>query len=576
MTNKINDCIKDSHVIGLGGSGAMVLVYLHKKILKSIGYSDDQEILRDVNHIPQNKDSSRLLENSPRKAVLTSSRYTNATTVLSTSGLKKSFDGQEVLKGVNLELQRGEIVLLRGDNGSGKTTLLNILTGNLEPDAGTINIYANGTPEHFRFPRKWYHDLDPFDHFTPERVSRGGIGRTWQEVRLFPTLNLQDNIALAFPGQRGEKPFSAFIRSFKKQECRNLAVSSDRLKALGLEGREQSSADMISLGQSKRAAIGMALQAGAKILFLDEPLAGLDEAGIRDIIAQLKLITREKQITLVIVEHIFNMPAILEIATKVWTLKNGRITIETPAQVREEIQLTNGFRIQEWIKQVGGSEDNPVAIEERLPGGAILKKFVLSRNKKNSGTVLEVKGLVVHRGKRLVIGEKLPGGDIKGVSFKLCQGELALLEAPNGWGKTTLFDALVGLIPIDRGVIHFYDQTIEAVPSWERVKKGIRFLQARENIFPGLTVKEMLHLKGSDESISSFPEIAHKKGSDLSGGERQKLSAFSLLKDRNLRLGLLDEPFSTLDAHICKDLMNILSTITVPIFIAIPSVTKWS
>ncbi|MCU0289059.1 MAG: ATP-binding cassette domain-containing protein, partial [Acidobacteria bacterium] len=372
------------------------------------------------------------------------------TSVLSTEGLKKSFDGQEVLRDVNIDLQRGDIVLLKGDNGSGKTTLLNILTGNLEPDSGTIGIYANGRPEHFYFPRKWYHKLNPFDHFTPERVSRGGIGRTWQEVRLFSTLNLQDNIALAYPGQKGEQPFSAFIRSFKKQERDNIADSGERLNTLGLAGREQSSADMISLGQSKRAAIGMALQAGAKILFLDEPLAGLDAAGIKDIIEQLKLIVREKQITLVIVEHIFNMPVILEIANKVWTLKNGRIAVETPGQVKEEIQISNGFRMQEWIREAGRCEYHNdtrrrgfyapyPSRRERLPGGAVLKQFPLSLGNR---TVLEVKDLVVHRGKRLVIGEKLPDGDIKGVSFKLCEGELALLEAPNGWGKTTLFEAL--------------------------------------------------------------------------------------------------------------------------------------
>jgi branched-chain amino acid transport system ATP-binding protein len=471
--------------------------------------------------------------NEPGKSNKKSGASINSTTVLSTEGLKKSFDGHEVLKDVNLELQRGEIVLLRGANGSGKTTLLNILTGNLEPDAGTINIYANGTAEHFRFPRKWYHNLNPFDHFTPERVSREGIGRTWQEVRLFSTLNLQDNIALAYPDQKGENPFCALIRSHKKQEKHNLDVSNERLKALGLEGREKSSADMISLGQSKRVTIGMALQAGAKILFLDEPLAGLDEAGIRDIIGQLKLIAREKQITLVIVEHIFNMPAILDIATKVWTLKNGRITIETPKQVKEEIKISNGFRIQGWIKQVDADSCEDNVVEERLPGGAILRKFVLSG--KNTRTVLEVKDLVVHRGKRLVIGEKSADGNIKGVGFKLCEGELALLEAPNGWGKTTLFEALAGLIPIDQGVINLYDQHIETVPSWDRVKKGVRFLQARENIFPGLTVKEMHRLTGNKESINSFPEIMHKSGSDLSGGERQKLSALSLLEDSNMK-----------------------------------------
>jgi branched-chain amino acid transport system ATP-binding protein len=491
-------------------------------------------------------------------------------TVLSTEGLKKSFDGQEVLKDVNLELQRGEIVLLRGDNGSGKTTLLNLLTGNLEPDAGTINIYANGTEEHFCFPRKWYHNLNPFDHFTPERVSREGIGRTWQEVRLFSTLNLRDNIALAYPDQKGENPFCALIRSHENQEKHNLNVSNTRLKKLGLEGREKSSADMISLGQSKRVAIGMALHAGAKILFLDEPLAGLDEAGIKDIIEQLQLIAREKQITLVIVEHIFNMPAILDIATKVWTLKNGRITIETPKQVKEEIKISNGFRIQEWIKQVDAGLCAYSIVEERLPGGAILKKFLISR--KNNRTVLEVKDLVVHRGKRLVIGEKLPDGNIKGVSFKLCEGELALLEAPNGWGKTTLFEALAGLIPIDRGVIDLYGENVEAVPSWDRVKKGVRFLQARENIFPGLTVKEMLGLTGIDDIINSFPGIVHKNGTDLSGGERQKLSALSLLEDSNMKLGLLDEPFSALDKDGIRLILDKVKTklSDVIFFLALP------
>ncbi|HLP47464.1 MAG TPA: ATP-binding cassette domain-containing protein, partial [Candidatus Kapabacteria bacterium] len=386
-----------------------------------------------------------------------------------------------------------------------------------------------------------------------------------------------ENSALAYPGQKGEQPFSAFIRSFNKQECDNIVASGKRLKTLGLAGREKSSADMISLGQSKRTAIGMALQAGAKILFLDEPLAGLDAAGIKDIIEQLKLIAREKQITLVIVEHIFNMPVILEIADKVWILKNGKITIETPGQVKEEFHITNGFRIQEWIWTKRCKHYHKTRRRKRTPPllGAVLKKFALSGE--NAGPmVLEVKDLVVKRGKRLVIGEKLPGGDIKGVSFKLCEGELALLEAPNGWGKTTLFEALAGLIPIDKGEIHFYDQDIKMLPSWERVKKGIRFLQARENIFPGLTVKEMLQMAGDKELLNLFPEMAHKKGSDLSGGERQKLSALSLLKDRHMRLGLLDEPFSALDTYICKHLINILTTIKVPIVIAIPSMTKWS
>src|SRR3712207_1248084 len=110
--------------------------------------------------------------------------------LLEAEGLFKAFGGQIVLNRVDLELRQGEVVLLRGENGSGKTTLLNILPGNLEPDVGTIRYYADGTPRSYRFPRRWWQELNPFDHFTPEFVAREGIGRTWQEVRLFGTQSL--------------------------------------------------------------------------------------------------------------------------------------------------------------------------------------------------------------------------------------------------------------------------------------------------------------------------------------------------------------------------------------------------
>lgn len=496
----------------------------------------------------------------------------NPSTVLSTEGLKKSFDGQEVLKDVNLELQRGEIVLLRGDNGSGKTTLLNILTGNLEPDAGTINIYANGIEEHFHFPRKWYHNLNPFDHFTPERVAREGIGRTWQEVRLFSTMNLQDNIALAYPRQKGENPFYALIRSFNEQEKHNLNVSNERLEKLGLKGRETSSADMISLGQSKRVAIGMALHAGAKILFLDEPLAGLDKDGVRDIIEQLKLITREKQITLVIVEHIFNMPAILEIASKVWTLKNGKISIQSAEDVALKFSYNSAHSIKDVILNTIPGQN--CIKEESLLCGAKLTHIV--RNKKEfSVPMLEIENIVVRRGKRLVIGEKTGSGSIKGLSFKLYNSDICLLQAPNGWGKTTLLEAICGLIPIEQGTIRLHGIPLNVLPPWERASLGLSFLQSRNYLFPGLTVRESLQICDLNNYHENLKNVIDKRVSNLSGGEKQNV-AITLALGRPHRCLLMDEPFSTLDAHGSRNLINILSTITAPILIVIPSVIQRS
>ena len=91
-------------------------------------------------------------------------------TVLSVKGLKKSFGGQVILDDISLDLKRGEVVLLRGENGSGKTTLVNILTGNLEPDKGELHLNINGNKELFSFPRRWWKEVNPFDHFTPERL----------------------------------------------------------------------------------------------------------------------------------------------------------------------------------------------------------------------------------------------------------------------------------------------------------------------------------------------------------------------------------------------------------------------
>ena len=229
--------------------------------------------------------------------------------VLSISDLRKSFGGQVVLDGVAVDLREGEVVLLRGDNGSGKTTLLNILTGNLEPDSGTIHLRPNGQEETFRFPRKWWESLNPFDHFTPERVASEAVGRTWQDVRLFPTLTLSDNIAVAKQRQSGENPFRALVPGLSsgEGETSNRLASSTMLAGLGLAGREESSGDRISLGQSKRVAIARAVQAGARILFLDEPLSGLDAAGIEAALGLLSALARNERLTLVIVEHTFNI-----------------------------------------------------------------------------------------------------------------------------------------------------------------------------------------------------------------------------------------------------------------------------
>src|SRR3990172_6371399 len=145
-----------------------------------------------------------LLKSRPMKA---KKKMTDV--VLSVRGLRKAFGGQVVLDDISLDLRQGEVILLKGENGSGKTTLLNILTGNLEPDIGNINVSINGSKETFKFPKPWWMELNPFDHFTPERLAWEGVGRLWQDIRLFPTMTTLDNVAIATPRQKGENTLMA-------------------------------------------------------------------------------------------------------------------------------------------------------------------------------------------------------------------------------------------------------------------------------------------------------------------------------------------------------------------------------
>jgi len=465
-----------------------------------------------------------------------------ASTLMHAEGLRKSFGGQTVLDGVSLDLKQGEVVLLRGANGSGKTTLLNILTGNLEPDAGRIQLFTNGETEQFDFPRSWWQELNPLDRFLPERLAQEGVGRTWQDIRLFSTQSLQDNIAVATPDQTGENPIWAFLRRFKvrDEEQEHYDKAASQLARMGLQGREQSSADRVSLGQAKRVAILRAVQAGARVLFLDEPLGGLDAPGIKEVMGLLRRLAHEEDITLVIVEHVFNIPRVLELASTVWTLDQGNLTVESPEAAQDDL-TGEGNGVQNWIRDASGP--NEVTSRE-LPGGAVLSTFV-PEGRAAGDIVLNVEDLVVRRGPRLVIGEETADGTVEGLSFTLRENEWGVLKAPNGWGKTTLLEVIAGTLPVTSGTVRLKGESLEGTPTWQR---DVSLLQARDHTFPSLSVREALQLAEVEQVPSYVEPLLDQRMSSLSGGEKQKAAMTIALNSRDTPLlGMLDEPFSALD-----------------------------
>jgi branched-chain amino acid transport system ATP-binding protein len=481
----------------------------------------------------------------------------NRAIVLEARGLTKSFGGQSILAGVDLEVRQGEVVLLRGANGSGKTTLLNILTGHLEPDAGEIRLHTTARGRRFKFPSPWWAGMRRGDRFCPESVAAAAVGRTWQDIRLFQSLRLRDNIAVADPGQPGEEPWRVLlqpraVRSWEKRLERNVRVN---LEQLGLAGREDSSADRVSLGQGKRVAIARAIQSGAKILLLDEPLAGLDQAGMDEVLELLAGLALRQQVALVIIEHLANVPAVLRFASTVWTLAEGQLRAEDPAAVCATTEEAAFNDLHGWIYEMVGRKLD--FQEQPLSGGALLLKTRMFP-RMGGAACLEIDSLSVRRGTRWLFGGLAAGSRNCGLSLRLDAGELAILYAPNGWGKTTLLEAMAGLIPTAGGVVSWAGQEIQWLTSWERVWRGIVLLRSRGYLFPGLTVMEVLELARREDGRAALMDHLHKPVSALSGGERQRL-AIACLPLEGAGVRLLDEPFSALDATRMREAWQFLA-----------------
>lgn len=229
---------------------------------------------------------------------------------LRAEGLAVAFGGQQVLRGVDLDLTGGQIALLRGPNGCGKTTLLNILSGFLKPDAGTASLAFNGT------------QVDVLGE-TPDRLARLGIARLWQDIRLFPTMTVLENVLAASPHAIGINPVVALfaLGRVKRQEREFREQALHWLDLLGMADRADSSGDKLSVGQSKRIAIARLLQTGAQVLLLDEPLAGLDRESAEKLVHDLNRLADTTHKAMLIVEH--NHDAITPVCDLRFTLDDG-------------------------------------------------------------------------------------------------------------------------------------------------------------------------------------------------------------------------------------------------------------
>lgn len=231
--------------------------------------------------------------------------------MLKIESLTKHFGGTKALNGVNLEIKQQEIVGIIGPNGSGKSTLLHTITGIYTPDKGKI----------------WLDGMDITDMPMDERA-RLGIGRTFQNLRLFKQLTVWENLLV--PAIQLKKP---------KKEMEEQAT--ELLGLVKLTHLRDEQAQNLSIGQQRLLEFIRAMMLDSKIIFLDEPTAGFHPNMIQMFIDTLKKLNNRGK-TFVIIEH--NIPAIMEISTRLVAIAAGEVlTSGDPHQVHSNPDVVAAY-----------------------------------------------------------------------------------------------------------------------------------------------------------------------------------------------------------------------------------------
>ncbi len=225
--------------------------------------------------------------------------------ILEVKSLTKRFGGLTAVKDVDFQVREGMRLGIIGPNGAGKTTLFNMITGEFKPTAGSIMFTG-----------------EPIHGLRPHRISKKGIGRTFQLVRVFDELSVYDNVLTGVLAQK---------LHFTPTEDQQGEVN-EVLELTNLQGHRDVFAKNLTVAGKKRVGLATALATRPKLLLLDELMAGLTFVEIDETLALLRKINGEMGITLVVVEHV--MKAVMELCEEILVISSGeKIAAGTPQEI---------------------------------------------------------------------------------------------------------------------------------------------------------------------------------------------------------------------------------------------------
>jgi len=247
--------------------------------------------------------------------------------ILVTEGLRKEFGGLIAVGGVDFTVPTGKVVSLIGPNGAGKTTFFNMLTGIYKPTAGRVRLLGEdvtGKP--------------------PHAITRRGVGRTFQNIRLFQNMTMLENVLVGMHVRLKANMIGSILRtgSVKREELAARERARELLSFSGLRRDENEWARSLPYGDQRRLEVARALATEPQLLLLDEPTAGMNPQESADFTTFVRRLRDEKQLTVLMIEH--DMRVVMGISDRVTVLDYGeKIAEGSPREVQQDERVVEAY-----------------------------------------------------------------------------------------------------------------------------------------------------------------------------------------------------------------------------------------
>lgn len=272
-----------------------------------------------------------------------------AANVLKLDHITMQFGGVVAVNDFSMEVNEHEIVALIGPNGAGKTTAFNCITGVYEPTNGMVSFY--GEPMVCNHPQgkmkklykgEYYDEFNKVISPTPDQITKLGIARTFQNIRLFKSLTVFENVLIAKHMRAKQNVFTATLRLNAKEEQRMRDEAMALLEEQNLAHLKNEIAGSLPYGLQRRLEIARALATDPKLLLLDEPAAGMNPQETKELTDFIVQVRDKYGIAILMIEH--HMDLVMAIAERIYVLDFGRmIASGTASEVQDDPDVINAY-----------------------------------------------------------------------------------------------------------------------------------------------------------------------------------------------------------------------------------------